>query len=530
MKPRVLYPLIMLILTAFFISCSTQVKNQINVQMNFDVGGLYNMVAAREAGEAGDAGVEISLSLEVSLFVNGTQIKAQPVAFDRNQDVLPVLFEDIEIGSQVYAEAWLISRNTSDGTTSENIMMHGKSQSTIVQEENNLLEVSLEWTEEGNENNGGDDDEEGRYEQIEEKKFYPATITLTGCSNAFRDATGVEYIAKSIRIYAVNQQVPESIVSAVSATSTNTTSAYNSQTVMALYNLVHDKEITSLGSSNKDVEVTDDQKIIITENYKIADLGEDPVTLVAMVGFGSALYGGYSDCYLGYTSSLSLSTDKNDISINLSSMGGTPCVFEFYESEESSITNKPLLSAYTCGAVIPSPDATYVQYREVQQYAASSVDMLFAAGKNYNGYITGRWNGVFKIYQVAEGTLTNNVPGSLETDNHALEISCSTSTISINSPQNITFTASLPDGTPLSSAELEALADENKWNAILYYDGKNINDYKSGDGFEFYSVYGDSLSFNSKVFLEVAGTYQLYVSVEWQGVRSSQTFDITVTQ
>lgn len=133
---------------------------------------------------------------------------------------------------------------------------------------------------------------------------------------------------------------------------------------------------------------------------------------------------------------------------------------------------------------------------------------------------------------------TLNVPIVFDNRSLVISITCNPATLVINpsDTQTITFTATKADGSYFGTGEEASII----WNAVLYYDGKDINDYASNST-PFYSVSGNVLTLDptGSCPLETAGVYQLYVTAKFpmagatdpnDVVISSQTFNITIGQ
>lgn len=131
---------------------------------------------------------------------------------------------------------------------------------------------------------------------------------------------------------------------------------------------------------------------------------------------------------------------------------------------------------------------------------------------------------------------TLNVPIVFDNRSLVISITCNPATLVINpqDEQTITFTAAKADGSYFASGEEDSII----WDAVLYYDGKDINSYTSPDT-PFYTVTGNILTFNPEKLspLEAAGVYQLYVTAKFpmagatdpnDVIISSQTFNITI--
>lgn len=373
-------------------------------------------------------------------------------------------------------------------------------------------------------------------EYVVEKETIPFQLTLTH-GEVVADTPDPNIIPKCIQLYAYYGDFPGTFVASCSK-----------QELLDLSQLDQNLNAYLLGEYkyidedfNEKVIQESDNSITIKDAYMISSLvkQDTSVRLIALVGYGYASWNGYTNCYLAYLNSISVENEKCSASVGLTSMGGTPAVFEFWYGENHSDPDAELLSDYTTAAVVSDMDTTYVQYSEVQEYAGEVIEQLFEDGYKYNTYITGQWNGIFMHYQPFFVEKSNSASTTIINENRTLiiEIECSETPLDpTQADQTITFTAKRADGKSLTQEELELIT----WEAELRYDGKDINDYLENPANPYYFVENNGIKLNDKAVFETSGIYQLYVKATWplyEGAEnedevliSSQTFNILIEE
>ncbi len=531
MKNKFFLPLLFLLLTGVCLTaCSNDnliPKHKTDVSLNFNTEGLYSSVSSREAD--GAAEVEVSVVLECTLYYkDGTVIASDSVELLQDTTEAKIKFSGVPVDSEVYAKVVVKSvSKTSDGTT-ESIMYSGTSETKLVTQEGAKLSVFL------TKENGGSQEEIKDPEEDTELSF---TITVTASEGSAFSSTDTSIVPKQIDLYAIKGDISKEFKGDFSSTellALSNLSQNDKAKAIKSYNYVNDSNYYTKKSDNsfafKDAFKAED--FIDNQNGT-----EETLNLIAIVGFGSNLGNGYSNCYVGYAKNFKPEEVENNFEINLISMNGTPCIFEFWYGQDSSDSNARLLSEYTTAAVVQNMDTTYVQYSEVQTYAGDVITSLFQAGYKYDSYITGKWNGIFKTYQPYYIDKTNDIGGSVDKENRTLVlgITCPTESIHLDSYDiTITFTATRVDGKTLTQEELNSI----RWEASLSYDGNDINKY----GTTYYTVENNVITINpdDNAPLEAAGIYQLYLKATWpmfEGATgeedvliSSQTFNITVEE
>ena len=546
MKNKFFLPLLFLLLTGVCLTaCSNDnliPKHKTDVSLNFNTEGLYSSVSSREAD--GAAEVEVSVVLECTLYYkDGTVIASDSVELLQDTTEAKFEFSGVPVDSEVYAKVVVKSvSKTSDGTT-ESIMYSGISETKLVTQEGAKLSVSL------TKENGGSQEEikepeEQKPEEKDPEEKEPEedteltfTITVTASEGSAFSSTDTSIVPKQIDLYAIKGDISKEFKGDFSSTellALSNLSQNDKAKAIKSYNYVNDSNYYTKKSDNsfafKDAFKAED--FIDNQNET-----EETLNLIAIVGFGSNLGNGYSNCYVGYAKNFKPEEVENNFEINLISMNGSPGIFEFWYGQDSSDSNARLLSDYTTAAVVQDMDTTYVQYSEVQTYAGDVITSLFQAGYKYDSYITGKWNGIFKTYQPYYIDKTNDIGGSVDKENRTLVlgITCPTESISLDSYDiTITFTATRVDGKTLTQEELNSI----RWEASLSYDGNDINNY----GTTYYTVENNVITINphDNAPLEAAGIYQLYLKATWpmfEGATgeedvliSSQTFNIVVVE
>lgn len=546
MKNKFFLPLLFLLLTGVCLTaCSNDnliPKHKTDVSLNFKTEGLYSSVSSREAD--GAAEVEVSVVLECTLYYkNGTVIDSDSVELLQDTTEAKFEFSGVPVDSEVYAKVVVKSvSKTSDGTT-ESIMYSGISETKLVTQEGAKLSVSL------TKENGGSQEEikepeEQKPEEKDPEEKEPEedteltfTITVTASEGSAFSSTDTSIVPKQIDLFAIKGDISKEFKGDFSSTellALSNLSQNDKAKAIKSYNYVNDSNYYTKKSDNsfafKDAFKAED--FIDNQNET-----EETLNLIAIVGFGSNLGNGYSNCYVGYAKNFKPEEVENNFEINLISMNGTPGIFEFWYGQDSSDSNARLLSDYTTAAVVQDMDTTYVQYSEVQTYAGDVITSLFQAGYKYDSYITGKWNGIFKTYQPYYIDKTNDIGGSLDKESRTLVlgITCPTESIDLDSYDiTITFTATRVDGKTLTQEELNSI----RWEASLSYDGNDINNY----GTTYYTVENNVITINpdNNAPLEAAGIYQLYLKATWpmfEGATgeedvliSSQTFNIVVVE
>ena len=546
MKNKFFLPLLFLLLTGVCLTaCSNDnliPKHKTDVSLNFNTEGLYSSVSSREAD--GAAEVEVSVVLECTLYYkDGTVIDSDSVELLQDTTEAKFEFSGVPVDSEVYAKVVVKSvSKTSDGTT-ESIMYSGISETKLVTQEGAKLSVSL------TKENGGSQEEikepeEQKPEEKDPEEKEPEedteltfTITVTASEGSAFSSTDTSIVPKQIDLFAIKGDISKEFKGDFSSTellALSNLSQNDKAKAIKSYNYVNDSNYYTKKSDNsfafKDAFKAED--FIDNQNET-----EETLNLIAIVGFGSNLGNGYSNCYVGYAKNFKPEEVENNFEINLISMNGTPGIFEFWYGQDSSDSNARLLSDYTTAAVVQDMDTTYVQYSEVQTYAGDVITSLFQAGYKYDSYITGKWNGIFKTYQPYYIDKTNDIGGSLDKESRTLVlgITCPTESIDLDSYDiTITFTATRVDGKTLTQEELNSI----RWEASLSYDGNDINNY----GTTYYTVENNVITINPEdnAPLEAAGIYQLYLKATWpmfEGATgekdvliSSQTFNIVVVE
>lgn len=546
MKNKFFLPLLFLLLTGVCLTaCSNDnliPKHKTDVSLNFNTEGLYSSVSSREAD--GAAEVEVSVVLECTLYYkDGTVIDSDSVELLQDTTEAKFEFSGVPVDSEVYAKVVVKSvSKTSDGTT-ESIMYSGISETKLVTQEGAKLSVSL------TKENGGSQEEikepeEQKPEEKDPEEKEPEedteltfTITVTASEGSAFSSTDTSIVPKQIDLFAIKGDISKEFKGDFSSTellALSNLSQNDKAKAIKSYNYVNDSNYYTKKSDNsfafKDAFKAED--FIDNQNET-----EETLNLIAIVGFGSNLGNGYSNCYVGYAKNFKPEEVENNFEINLISMNGSPGIFEFWYGQDSSDSNARLLSDYTTAAVVQDMDTTYVQYSEVQTYAGDVITSLFQAGYKYDSYITGKWNGIFKTYQPYYIDKTNDIGGSVDKENRTLVlgITCPTESISLDSYDiTITFTATRVDGKTLTQEELNSI----RWEASLSYDGNDINKY----GTTYYTVENNVITINphDNAPLEAAGIYQLYLKATWpmfEGATSeedvlisSQTFNIVVEE
>ena len=546
MKNKFFLPLLFLLLTGVCLTaCSNDnliPKHKTDVSLNFNTEGLYSSVSSREAD--GAAEVEVSVVLECTLYYkDGTVIDSDSVELLQDTTEAKFEFSGVPVDSEVYAKVVVKSvSKTSDGTT-ESIMYSGISETKLVTQEGAKLSVSL------TKENGGSQEEikepeEQKPEEKDPEEKEPEedteltfTITVTASEGSAFSSTDTSIVPKQIDLFAIKGDISKEFKGDFSSTellALSNLSQNDKAKAIKSYNYVNDSNYYTKKSDNsfafKDAFKAED--FIDNQNET-----EETLNLIAIVGFGSNLGNGYSNCYVGYAKNFKPEEVENNFEINLISMNGTPGIFEFWYGQDSSDSNARLLSDYTTAAVVQDMDTTYVQYSEVQTYAGDVITSLFQAGYKYDSYITGKWNGIFKTYQPYYIDKTNDIGGSVDKENRTLVlgITCPTESIDLDSYDiTITFTATRVDGKTLTQEELNSI----RWEASLSYDGNDINKY----GTTYYTVENNVITINphDNAPLEAAGIYQLYLKATWpmfEGATSeedvlisSQTFNIVVEE
>ena len=546
MKNKFFLPLLFLLLTGVCLTaCSNDnliPKHKTDVSLNFNTEGLYSSVSSREAD--GAAEVEVSVVLECTLYYkDGTVIASDSVELLQDTTEAKIKFSGVPVGSEVYAKVVVKSvSKTSDGTT-ESIMYSGTSETKLVTQEGAKLSVSLtkendgsqEEIKEPEEQKPEEKDPDEEIKDPEEDTELTFTITVTASEGSAFSSTDTSIVPKQIDLFAIKGDISKEFKGDFSSTellALSNLSQNDKAKAIKSYNYVNDSNYYTKKSDNsfafKDAFKAED--FIDNQNET-----EETLNLIAIVGFGSNLGNGYSNCYVGYAKNFKPEEVENNYEINLISMNGTPGIFEFWYGQDSSDSNARLLSDYTTAAVLQDMDTTYVQYSEVQTYAGDVITSLFQAGYKYDSYITGKWNGIFKTYQPYYIDKTNDIGGSVDKENRTLVlgITCPTESIDLDSYDiTITFTATRVDGKTLTQEELNSI----RWEASLSYDGNDINNY----GTTYYTVENNVITINpdNNAPLEAAGIYQLYLKATWpmfEGATgeedvliSSQTFNIVV--
>ena len=548
MKNKFFLPLLFLLLTGVCLTaCSNDnliPKHKTDVSLNFNTEGLYSSVSSREAD--GAAEVEVSVVLECTLYYkDGTVIASDSVELLQDTTEAKFEFSGVPVDSEVYAKVVVKSvSKTSDGTT-ESIMYSGISETKLVTQEGAKLSVSLtkenggsqEEIKEPEEQKPEEKDPDEEIKDSEEDTELTFTITVTASEGSAFSSTDTSIVPKQIDLFAIKGDISKEFKGDFSSTellALSNLSQNDKAKAIKSYNYVNDSNYYTKKSDNS---------FAFKDSFKAEDFidnqneTEETLNLIAIVGFGSNLGNGYSNCYVGYAKNFKPEEVENNFEINLISMNGSPGIFEFWYGQDSSDSNARLLSDYTTAAVVQDMDTTYVQYSEVQTYAGDVITSLFQAGYKYDSYITGKWNGIFKTYQPYYIDKTNDIGGSVDKENRTLVlgITCPTESISLDSYDiTITFTATRVDGKTLTQEELNSI----RWEASLSYDGNDINNY----GTTYYTVENNVITINpeNNAPLEAAGIYQLYLKATWpmfEGATgeedvliSSQTFNIVVAE
>lgn len=525
----------LLVVLAFLLAaCNNNPATDTRVSLNFDVHGLYNQIVPRSADE-------IKLTLEVKLFVNEQEFDSQSNDFDSTTGTLSFGFSSVPYGSMVYAEGKVISRETVDGKVQEEIKYSGKSDTVTVTQDETLLALILEEYKKGSEE-GGSQEQGSNNDQIEGKDTYSILVTLGGgaCDN-YEGQTGI--VADAIYLYAVKADLPQ----VLTAEETTPSETISTEKLMSLVNLVDENDTILLKEYkhseqtvyNEKISIGEDYTITITDSFNKSVLGQNTDSdyrLLAIVGYRNPLSNSFTEFYYGYSDSFKFVTERNDqskpedepfvndIDFGMVTMGGTPVVFNFYYRDQNNTDT--LMPQYTTAASIPNLDGTYALYRTVQDYVPSTIRKLEADGYKYANYIWGSWKGILKLYNVYFEDISYTGQGNLLLENYGLTFGLSDyGTLHLEGNDDITFIAYKKDNTAINEEEAASLT----WTAILTYDGKKINSYANPDN-TFYSVSGNCLMFNSEHPLDAPGLYQLYVTVMWHEVVSSQTFTLTVSQ
>jgi hypothetical protein len=565
MKNKFFLPLLFLLLTGVCLTaCSNDnliPKHKTDVSLNFNTEGLYSSVSSREAD--GAAEVEVSVVLECTLYYkDGTVIASDSVELLQDTTEAKIEFSGVPVDSEVYAKVVVKSVSKTSDRTTESIMYSGTSETKLVTQEGAKLSVSLtkengssqeeikepeeqkpeekdpeEKDPEGDITKPEEKDPEEEIKDPEDDTELTFTITVTASEGSAFSSTDTSIVPKQIDLYAIKGDISKEFKGDFSSTE-----------LLALSNLSQNdkaKAIKSYNSVNDSNYYTkkSDNSFAFKDAFKAEDFldnqngTEETLNLIAIVGFGSNLGNGYSNCYVGYAKNFKPEEVENNFEINLISMNGSPGIFEFWYGQDSSDSNARLLSEYTTAAVVQNMDTTYVQYSEVQTYAGDVITSLFQAGYKYDSYITGKWNGIFKTYQPYYIDKTNDIGGSVDKENRALVlgITCPTESIHLDRYDiTITFTATRVDGKTLTQEELNSI----RWEASLSYDGNDINKY----GTTYYTVENNVITINpdDNAPLEAAGIYQLYLKATWpmfEGATgeedvliSSQTFNIVVEE
>ena len=116
----------------------------------------------------------------------------------------------------------------------------------------------------------------------------------------------------------------------------------------------------------------------------------------------------------------------------------------------------------------------------------------------------------------------DNVSGNITTESDSILISIaeqSAPTLYLNKG-SITLAAKLKD-TNLASEEID-------WSARLLYKGKDLNENASELADKYYVMEGNMVMLLEGKPLPAAGSYQLFVTAEYNGIAGSSTFDLTV--
>lgn len=531
--------LLIAVMTFLLAACNNNPATDTSVSLNFDVQGLYNQIVTGSAEE-------ITLTLEVKLFVNDQEAETQSDTFDSTSETLSFDFSSVPYGSMVYAEGKVISRETVDGKVQEEIKYSGKSATVTVAQDEILLELTLEeykkGSEQGGSQGGGSEGQGSNNDQVEGKDTYSILVTLGGgsCDN-YEGQTGI--VADAIYLYAVKADLPQ----VLTAEETTPSETISTEKLMSLINLVDEEDTILLKEYrhgeqtvyNEKISIGVDYTITIADTFDKSLLGQNADSdyrLLALIHYRNPLSSSITEYYYGYSDSFKFVTERNDqskpeddpivneLDFGLTTMGGTAVIFNFYHRDQNNTDT--LMPQYTTAASIPNLDGTYALYQTVQTYAPSTVAQLAADGYKYANYIWGNWKGIFKLYNVYFTDISYTGKGNLLTENYGLTLGLSDyGTLHLEDNDAITFIAYKKDNTAINEEEAASLT----WTATLTFDGKEINSYTSPEN-PFYSVSGNCLTFNPEHPLEAPGFYQLYVTVMWHEVVSSQTFTLTVSQ
>lgn len=371
-------------------------------------------------------------------------------------------------------------------------------------------------------------------EYVVEKETIPFQLTLTR-GEIVADTPDPNIIPKCIQLYAYYGDFPGTFVASCSK-----------QELLDLSQLDQNLDAYLLGEYkyidedfNEKVIQESDNSITIKDAYMTSSLvkKDTSVRLIALVGYGYVAWSGYTNCYLAYLNSISVENEKCSASVGLTSMGGTPAIFEFWYGENHSDPDAELLSDYTTAAVVSDMDTTYVQYSEVQEYAGEVIEQLFEDGYKYNTYITGQWNGIFMHYQPFFVEKSNSASTTIINENRTLiiEIDCSQEPFNLeDEDQTITFTAKRADGVELTDEEFNSIT----WEVKFMYEGKVITLYEDEEH-PFYDLDWNVLTINTEAPWETGGIYQLYVKAIWplydgaeedDVIIGSQTFNILIEE